>query len=35
MKVGDDAPDFTLKDGGGNDWTLSEQLGKTVVLVKG
>jgi len=27
------APDFTLKDGDGNDWTLSEQRGKTVVLL--
>lgn len=33
MKIGDDAPDFTLKDGEGNDWTLSGQLGKTVVLL--
>lgn len=33
MKIGDNAPDFTLKDGAGNDWTLSEQLGKTVVLL--
>ncbi len=33
MKIGEDAPDFTLKDGDGNDWTLSEQRGKTVVLL--
>ena len=33
MKVGDNAPDFTLKDGAGNDWKLSEQRGKTVVLL--
>ena len=33
MKVGDKAPDFTLKDGDGNDWTLSEHLGKTVTLL--
>ncbi len=33
MKVGDNAPDFTLKDGDGNDWKLSEQRGKTVVLL--
>lgn len=33
MKVGDDAPDFTLKDSDGNDWTLSKKRGKTVVLL--
>jgi peroxiredoxin Q/BCP len=33
MKVGDDAPDFTLKDGAGNDWTLSDYRGKTVVFL--
>jgi len=33
MKVGENAPDFTLKDGDGNDWKLSEQKGKTVVLL--
>ena len=33
MKVGESAPDFTLKDGDGNDWKLSEQRGKTVVLL--
>lgn len=33
MKVGDKAPDFTLPDGDGNSWTLSEQRGKTVVLL--
>jgi peroxiredoxin Q/BCP len=27
------APDFTLKDGNGNDWRLSEQRGKVVVLL--
>lgn len=27
------APDFTLKDGDGNDWTLSDHRGKTVVLL--
>ncbi len=31
--IGDNAPDFTLKDGGGNDWSLSDQRGKTVVLL--
>jgi len=33
MRVGENAPDFTLKDGTGNDWKLSEQKGKTVVLL--
>lgn len=33
MKTGEIAPDFTLKDGDGNDWNLSEHLGKTVVLL--
>jgi peroxiredoxin len=33
MKIGENAPDFTLKDGDGNDWKLSEQRGKTVVLL--
>jgi len=33
MKVGENAPDFTLKDGDGNDWKLSDQRGKTVVLL--
>ncbi|MDQ3373074.1 MAG: peroxiredoxin [Acidobacteriota bacterium] len=33
MKVGENAPDFTLQDGGGNDWKLSGQRGKTVVLL--
>ncbi len=33
MKVGDDAPDFTLKDGDGRDWKLSEQAGEIVVLL--
>jgi peroxiredoxin len=33
MKIGNDAPDFTLKDGEGNDWTLSDHRGKTVVLL--
>jgi len=33
MKTGKNAPDFTLKDGDGNDWKLSEQTGKTVVLL--
>lgn len=33
MKIGENAPDFTLKDGNGNNWKLSEQRGKTVVLL--
>ncbi|MGI8554936.1 MAG: peroxiredoxin [Pyrinomonadaceae bacterium] len=33
MKIGDKAPDFTLKDGDGNDWKLSEQRGRIVVLL--
>lgn len=33
MKIGDKAADFTLKDGDGNDWMLSDHRGKTVVLL--
>lgn len=33
MDIGEIAPDFTLKDGDGNDWKLSDQKGKTVVLL--
>lgn len=33
MNSGGSAPDFTLKDGSGNDWTLSDHRGKTVVLL--
>lgn len=33
MRTGDAAPDFTLKDGDGNDWSLMDQRGKTVVLL--
>ena len=29
----DPAPDFTLKDGDGNDWRLSDQRGRVVVLL--
>lgn len=32
MKVGDDAPDFTLLDQDGNEWSLSSRRGKPVVL---
>ena len=31
--VGAAAPDFTLKDGDGNDWRLSDQRGRVVVLL--
>jgi peroxiredoxin Q/BCP len=31
--TGAQAPDFTLKDGEGREWTLSDQRGKTVVLL--
>jgi peroxiredoxin Q/BCP len=33
MNIGDTAPDFTLKDGNGKDWTLSEHRGKAVVMM--
>ncbi len=33
MNIGDKAPDFTLKDSDGNDWSLSAQKGNTVVLL--
>ncbi len=33
MKKADSAPGFTLKDGDGNDWTLSNYKGHTVVLL--
>jgi peroxiredoxin Q/BCP len=33
MHTGEKANDFTLSDGGGNSWTLSDHLGKTVVLL--
>jgi peroxiredoxin Q/BCP len=32
-QVGDPAPDFTLKDGSGNDWRLSDKRGQVVVLL--
>lgn len=31
--IGDAAPDFTLSDGDGNQWRLSDQRGKVVVLL--
>jgi len=33
MNTGDTAPEFTLEDGDGKDWRLSDQRGKTVVLL--
>jgi peroxiredoxin len=33
MKTDQQAPNFSLKDGDGNDWTLSDHRGKTVVLM--
>lgn len=33
MKVGDAAPNFSLKDASGEEWNLSEHRGKTVVLL--
>lgn len=33
MKIGDKAPDFTLKDLDGEKWNLHEHKGKTVVLL--
>ncbi len=33
MNIGDDAPDFKLKDGNGDDWTLSAHRGRAVVLL--
>ena len=33
MKIGENAPDFTLKDGEGKDWSLSNYIGHTVVLL--
>lgn len=33
MEIGQQAPDFTLKDGDGNEWKLSDQRGRVVVLL--
>jgi peroxiredoxin len=33
MEIGQSAPDFTLTDGDGNEWKLSDHLGKTVVMM--
>ncbi len=32
MNINDNAPDFTLSDGDGNTWSLSNYIGHTVVL---
>jgi len=33
IDINDTAPDFTLPDGNGNEWTLSDHRGKVVVLM--
>lgn len=33
MKIGEKAPEFTLKDMNGDDWSLRDHVGKTVVLL--
>ncbi|HEV7701217.1 MAG TPA: peroxiredoxin [Pyrinomonadaceae bacterium] len=33
MNIGDTAPDFTLSDGSGEEWSLSNYKGRTVVLM--
>ena len=33
MNIGQEAPNFGLRDGDGNTWTLSDHRGKTVVLM--
>ena len=33
MNTGDQAPEFTLKDGDGHEWTLTDHRGKVVVLM--
>ena len=33
METGQQAPEFKLKDGEGNEWSLADQRGKTVVLL--
>jgi len=33
MNVNDTAPDFTLNDGDGEEWSLSDHMGKVVVLM--
>jgi len=33
MNIGDPAPNFTLKDGNGEDWALGNYKGRTIVLM--
>lgn len=33
MNIGEKAPNFTLKDGEGKNWTLSENFGKVIALL--
>jgi len=33
MKIGNKAPDFTLKDGDGKNWKLSDHLGETIAIL--
>src|SRR4030095_3338271 len=33
LSINEPAPDFTLRDGNGDDWRLSDQRGKVVVLL--
>lgn len=33
MKIGSKAPEFTLKDGNGSEWSLGNYIGRTVVLL--
>lgn len=33
LQVGEQAPDFKLRDGNGDQWSLADQRGKTVVLL--
>lgn len=33
LQLGDQAPDFNLRDGNGDQWSLADQRGKTVVLL--
>lgn len=33
LQLGDQAPDFKLRDGNGDQWSLADQRGKTVVLL--
>ncbi len=33
MKIGSKAPEFTLRDGNGSEWSLGNYIGRTVVLL--